>query len=106
VAKMDPYFGVGAMRYKYELPTIVDLPTGTADARIKVEKYVTECLRFTDNAAVLKRRDTNILMASWFPQRTMRRWRVELEASIEPQPESWDESFAGFDLSDYNTSPW
>lgn len=106
VAKMDPFFGVGAMRHKYDPPPIVDLPTGTSEARIKVEKYVTEALRFTDNATVLKRRDTNILMASWFPQRTMRRWRSEVEASIAPQPEAWDESFSGFDLSDYSTEPW
>jgi hypothetical protein len=105
VGKHDPFFGVGAMRKKYEpvppsgLP-IIDLPTGDAEARAKTELYMTQMLSFTDNVEKARRRTSDLLMASWFPQKVLRRWRSELEADREPQ-DSYEHSFSGYDMSEY-----
>jgi hypothetical protein len=98
--KHDPWFGVGSMKSKYESsPPIVDLPYGTADARAKTELYVSQALRFTDNAEVLKRRQTDALMSSWFPQKVIRRWKAE---ALSARPQTSEPPFAGFDVSDYD----
>jgi len=94
--KHDKVYGVGAMRRLWtEDPIRVDLPYGDAIARSKTDAYVTQLLRYTDDPAKLKHRTTDMLMASWFPQRSILIWFNELLARLE---ERFDEEEAMADL--------
>jgi hypothetical protein len=105
--KWDPTYGVGAMRQLYVAdPIEVDLPYGDPEARAKTETYTAAMLRYTDEPVALKRRKTDVLMASWFPQRTARRWLAELVARMEDQGFMGDFSYPDADLSDYDQAPW
>lgn len=101
--KHDEWFGVGAMRRLYETdPPSVDLPCGTSEARSKTELYTTQMLRFTDDAKRLRKLTTDVLMASWFPQMVLRRWKSEMLAARDGVDDENVQSFAGFDVSDYS----
>jgi hypothetical protein len=105
--KWDKSYGVGAMRQLWEYdPIRVDLPYGTSEARLKVETYITQLLRFTDDASKLKHRITDLLMASWFPQRTALRFLNELLARITDQGFYDEFSYSSYDQSDYGEAPW
>jgi hypothetical protein len=111
VGKHDRWYGVGAMREKYVLDPVtglptIDLPTGDADARYKTELYTSQMLSFTDDASRLRKRTTDVLMSSWFPQKVLRRWRAEMSAENEPQGDEFEPSFGGYDVSDYGDAPW
>jgi len=80
--KSDPSYGVGAMARLY--PELIDLPYLDGPARQKVDQFKRQAVRFTDDGAAQRRRQSDILMASWFPQKTIRRWEKEAMAE-------WDE---------------
>lgn len=105
--KHDAFFGVGSMRRKYGAegrPSIVNLPYGTPEARVKTERYVDQCLNFTDNAQSFRNRTTDELMASWFPQTVIRRLRSEALAAASAVDD--ERSYSGFDMSDYDSEMW
>lgn len=102
----NPAFGVGSMSGLYDPePPMIDLPWGTDQAREKVGQYVRQMLKFTETADTIGRvkRKTDILMASWFPMKVVRRWRSEVAASEDSQNEA---SYAGFETTDWNEAPW
>ncbi len=82
VNKHDPGFGVGAMNRLF--PELVDLPYLDGPARQKVDTFRRQALRFTDDAAQQRGRQSDVLMAAWFPTKTIRRWEKEAMAA-------WDE---------------
>lgn len=105
--KWDKSYGVGAMRQLWALdPIRVDLPYGDVESRLKVETYISQLLRFTDDPSKLKRRTTDILMASWFPQRTALRYFNEMLARITDQGFYQEFSYTDYDQSEYDTAPW
>lgn len=99
--KMDPQYGVGSMASYYGEQPNVNLPYGSVEAQTLVENYTKELLRFVDIAEVMRRRarNTNALMASWFPMRTIRRLRIEAQAELDDQRD--DSLYADVDLADY-----
>ena len=80
--KNDPAYGVGAMARLY--PDLIDLPYLDNEARQKVDQFKRQAVRFTDDGAAQRRKQSDILMGSWFPQKTIRRWEKEAMAE-------WDE---------------
>lgn len=102
--KHDPLYGVGAMANLYD-QRMVDIPWGDEATREKFRLYVRQLLRFVDNADLMRRttRKSDILMASWFPMKVIRRLRKEAIA----QASMGDEfSYVGFDSSDFDEVPW
>lgn len=108
--KNDPRYGVGAMQRLYA-EHVIDLPYGTPSAKAKVKSLTRELYAFTDDLERRTKTTSNILMASWFPQRTIRRWEKELVAESEevvvenpsPYPRSYP-NVTGF--SGYTEAPW
>ena len=103
--KHDPLYGVGAMSHLYE-SGMIDLPWGDETTREKFRSLERQMVRFTDNAALMRRqsRKSDILMASWFPMRVIRRFQKEVQA--EASRAEGEFSFTGFDSSDWNEAPW
>ena len=100
----NPLWGVGAMSGLYE-DGLVDLPFGDEPARELMGVLARQMVRFTDNAMTMKRqnRKTDLLMASWFPQKAIRRFRAEHRA----EESGLDEfSFVGFEETDWSEVPW
>jgi len=127
--RTDPYFGIGAMRTMYRTtptglpieddepgPRRITLPVGTKEARLKVESYTKHAVRFTDDNTRLsatgvrtrRKPKTDILDASWFPQKVIRRWVNEMEAMLQDQAS--DTGMVGtsmdFAMSDYDLDSW
>ena len=102
--KNDPAFGVGAMAHMYE-EHMIDLPWGTVEAREKMGIYQHQMIRFVDAAGAMRRtaRKSDVLMASWFPMKVIRRLQKERQAQISS---NYDPSFADYDVSDLDSAPW
>lgn len=102
--KHDPLFGVGAMARLFDEGTI-DLPYGSSAAKAKIETYTRQLLHFTDD----HRRQRNnkmasdLLMASWFPQKVVRRWSKEFQAEMSVD---YDPSYGSWDMSEIDNVPW
>lgn len=114
--KNDPWFGVGAMRMKFELPPVEsnepqlprwDLPMGTPEAQQKVEILARQMVNFSTTPQSNRRKTTDVLMAAWFPQKVIRRIVNEYLAALDAQEsQPHDLSFAGYDEHTYEESPW
>lgn len=115
-SKRDVNFGIGAMRRLFgkriagdteDPPVLIDLPTGTTDARAKTESFVKQLIGYTEDIQLVKRRKTDILMASWFTEKVVRRWIDDWIAMLEYQMRPDDElSYAGFGQTDWDDVPW
>lgn len=105
--KWDPLYGVKAMHKLWTAnPLRVSLPYGTPEARVKTEVYTTQLIRFTEDLQKLRRQRTDVLMASWFPQRTIIRWFDELLMGEQVNAIFGDASYPDFDQSSYNEAPF
>lgn len=102
--KNDPLFGVGGMSFLYEARR-VDLPYRGEDARMKTTLYSRQMLSFVDQADKLRRqnRKSDVLMASWFPQKVIRRWQKERQAAMSVD---YEPSYQGWDTTDLPDVPW
>lgn len=103
----NPAFGVGSMSGLYDSdPPMVDLAWGTDQAKEKVGQYVRQMTKFTDTANTMGRvkRKTDILMASWFPMKVIRRFRKEAQASEDAAADG--ASYAEFEQTEWNEVPW
>ncbi|NNL48982.1 MAG: hypothetical protein HKO76_11535 [Acidimicrobiia bacterium] len=103
--KHDPLFGVGAMARLYD-EGLVDLPFGDEPTRAKVKLYERQMLQFTEgSAARLARsnRKSDVLMASWFPQKVIRRWQKETQAQMSS---SHEPAYEGFAATEWTEVPW
>ena len=102
--KFDPIFGVGSMRelFKEEL---ISLPYGSAESETKSNIYRRQLIYFSTGASRQSGRNnkSDVVMASWFPMRVIRRLQKErlAEVGLDYEP-----SFGEWDLSDMNESPW
>lgn len=101
-----PAIGVGAMSGLYETdPPQVDIPWGTEEARSKSQQYITQMVKFVETADTMTRvkRKTDVLMASWFPMKAIRRFRKEYQAAADTGGEY---SYEGFDATEWDQVPW
>lgn len=102
----NPTIGVGAMAGMWESePPMIDLPWGTEAARDKFVVYERQLVKFVETADTMRRvnRKTDILMASWFPMKAIRRFRKEHQAQADV---SDDFSFTNFGTTEWDTAPW
>lgn len=101
--KFDRLYGVGSMQALY--PNKVDLPYGDERAKQKTQLYTHQLLAFSEETG-RSRTKSDVLMSSWFPTKTIRRWRKERQAemSIDYTP-----SYTGVEESHFgeiDQAPW
>lgn len=78
--KWDKDFGVTKQFSYYRSdPPLISLPWGSEDARDKVKAFEKELLSFQ---GVKTKTPTDLLMAAWFPEAAMRRWRTEERTNV------------------------
>ncbi len=78
--KHDPLYGVGAGKGLFNAG-LIDLPYGNAESIAKSELYRRQLVGFTDDPAKQRKKKSDVLMAGWFPRKTIRRWEKELVAA-------------------------
>ena len=103
VNKYDELYGVGAMN-RLIIAGQMNFPYGTPDARLKSDLWRRQALSFSDEQRLNRKRRTDILMASWFPQKVYRRLRAEWQAHNVTT--TYDESYSGMDLTWIGEDPW
>lgn len=84
--KWDPNLGVSSLARLFGRG-LIDLPYATQDAQRKTDLYINQLLAF--EAGPLQRSLSDLVMASWFPQPTLRSWRMDhlATAAQERDPE-------------------
>ena len=102
--KFDPYFGVGAMSEMFD-KELINLPYGNTDSQSKSNIYRRQLLYFSNAAskASSKGYKSDIVMASWFPIKIVRRLQKEY---ISEMGHDYTPSFSSFDVSTLNKAPW
>lgn len=100
--KTDPQYGVGAMSGLYR-DKLINLPYGSAEAKEKTELLVRQAVRFSNDRTTNRKRLTDALMASWFPQRIIENWKREQTEGIKMQYEPMFADYRGDQLVDV---PW
>jgi hypothetical protein len=102
--KFDPYFGVGSMSELFDKGK-VNLPYGSADSQNKSNIYRRQLLYFSNAASKASSRGykSDIVMASWFPIKIVRRLQKEFVAELAHE---YTPSYANVDISNINTAPW
>ena len=102
--KFDPIFGVGSMRELFK-EQLISLPYGSAESETKSNIYRRQLIYFSTGASKQSGRNnkSDVVMASWFPMRVIRRLQKErlAEVGLDYKP-----SFGEWNLSDMNESPW
>ncbi len=102
--KFDPYFGVGSMSELFDKGK-VNLPYGSADSQNKSNIYRRQLLYFSNAASKASSRGykSDIVMASWFPIKIVRRLQKEFVADMAHE---YTPSYGNVDISNMNTAPW
>jgi len=102
--KFDPIFGVGSMRELFR-EELISLPYGSAESETKSNIYRRQLIYFSTAAskAASRKQKSDVVMASWFLMRVIRRLQKErlAEVGLDYKP-----SFGEWNLSDMNESPW
>jgi hypothetical protein len=102
--KFDPYFGVGSMSELFD-KGLVNLPYGSADSQNKSNIYRRQLLYFSNaaNKASSRGYKSDIVMASWFPIKIVRRLQKEFIADMGYE---YTPSYGNVDVSSMNVAPW
>jgi len=103
--KFDPIYGVGSMQQLFE-QKLINLPYGSAESETKSNIYRRQLIYFSSaasKASKAKNYKSDVVMASWFPIKVIRRLGKErlAEVGLDYEP-----SFGEWNLSDMNESPW
>ena len=102
--KFDPIFGVGSMRELFK-EQLISLPYGSAESETKSNIYRRQLIYFSTGASKQSGRNnkSDVVMASWFPMRVIRRLQKErlAEVGLDYKP-----SFGEWNLTNMNESPW
>ena len=102
--KFDPIYGVGSMQQLFE-QKLINLPYGSAESETKSNIYRRQLIYFSTGASKQSGRNnkSDVVMASWFPMRVVRRLQKErlAEVGLDYKP-----SFGEWDLSNMNEAPW
>lgn len=97
--KRDDRFGVGAMARLYD-QGIIDLPYGDIESKVATKTLMRQALRFHEDADKMnsRRRPSDVLMASWFPMKLIRKW---MKAAAAPKRivQTGDSMFPNLDLT-------
>ena len=103
--KYDPIYGVGSMQQLFE-QKLINLPYGDTESETKSNIYRRQLIYFSSaasKASKAKSYKSDVVMASWFPLKVIRRLGKErlAEVGLDYKP-----SFGEWNLSDMNESPW
>ncbi|MDX1611115.1 MAG: hypothetical protein R3185_02015, partial [Candidatus Thermoplasmatota archaeon] len=77
--KWDRELGVSRLA-DWMAKDLVDIPWGDAETRAKFREYRKQCINFSKDAQAHNRRSalkSDLVMASWFPEEVMQKWRRE-----------------------------
>jgi hypothetical protein len=102
--KFDPVYGVTAMRPMYQ-EQIISLPYLSFEAQEKVNLYTSQLVYFSSakNKSKSIGTKTDIVMASWFPMRAIRRMQKEKFAELGYE---YSPSFTGYESSNMDLDNW
>jgi hypothetical protein len=103
--KYDPIYGVGSMQQLFE-QKLINLPYGDTESETKSNIYRRQLIYFSSaasKASKAKSYKSDVVMASWFPLKVIRRLGKErlAEVGLDYKP-----SFGEWNISDMNESPW
>ncbi len=103
--KFDPIFGVGSMAQLFK-EGLINLPYGDPNSEVKSNIYRRQLIYFSSAANKAKGNKSyksDVVMASWFPLKVIRRLGKErlAEVGLDYEP-----SFGEWNISDMNESPW
>jgi hypothetical protein len=103
--KFDPIYGVGSMQQLFE-QKLISLPYGSAESETKSNIYRRQLIYFSSaasKASKARNYKSDVVMASWFPLKVIRRLGKErlAEVGLDYKP-----SFGEWNLSNMNESPW
>jgi hypothetical protein len=102
--KFDPVYGVTAMRPLYQ-EQLIDLPYQTLDAQEKVNLLTSQLVYFSSakNKSKTIGTKTDIVMASWFPMRAVRRLQKERLAELGTD---YKPSYTNYEVSNIDSDIW
>jgi hypothetical protein len=102
--KFDPMYGVTAMRPMFQEQNI-SLPYLSFEAQEKVNLYTSQLVYFSSakNKSKSVGTKTDIVMASWFPMRAIRRMQKERFAELGYE---YNPSFEGYEPSSMDLDNW
>mgnify|MGYP001207051957 FL=1 len=102
--KFDPLYGVTAMRPMFQEKNI-SLPYLSFEAQEKVNLYTSQLVYFSSakNKSKSVGTKTDIVMASWFPMRAIRRMQKERFAEL---GYDYNPSFEGYEPSSMDIDSW
>ena len=100
--KWDPQFGVTAMASLFEDNKII-LPYGNPESQSKIDQYKKQLIYFASKGQKKNKTVSDIVMASWFPMKVIRRISKTSYASMEYD---YEPSYSGFEETDMNEAPW
>ena len=103
--KFDPIYGVGSMQSLFE-QKLISLPYGDTESETKSNIYRRQLIYFSSaasKASKAKSYKSDVVMASWFPLKVIRRLGKErlAEVGLDYKP-----SYGEWDLSEINEAPW
>lgn len=101
--KWDPYMGVSTLKPLFVKKQII-LPYGDLDSIAKSDQYQRQLVNFSNaprNRNTTGGYKSDLVMASWFPMQTIRRWKSEFSAEM-----GVDMSDMPFIPDDWDTTPW
>ena len=103
--KYDPIYGVGSMQQLFE-QKLINLPYGSTESETKSNIYRRQLIYFSSaasKASKAKSYKSDVVMASWFPLKVIRRLGKErlAEVGLDYKP-----SFGEWNISSMNESPW
>ena len=100
--KWDPAFGVTAMANLFTDRNII-LPYGNPESQIKVDQYKKQLIYFASKGQNKSKYISDIVMASWFPMKVIRRLSKSSYANMEYD---YEPSYSNFAETDWNEAPW
>ena len=102
--KFDPLFGVTAMRPMFA-DKIINLPYSGFEAQEKINLFTSQLVYFSSarNKSKSVGTKTDIVMASWFPMRAIRRMQKEKFAELGYE---YNPSFTGYNSSNMDLDNW
>ena len=102
--KFDPIFGVTAMRPMFQ-EKIINLPYLGFEAQEKVNLYTSQLVYFSSakNKSKTVGTKTDIVMASWFPMRAIRRMQKDRFAEL---GHDYSPSFSGYESTKIDIDTW
>ena len=100
--KWDPAFGVTAMANLFDDKKII-LPYASPEAQMKTDLYKKQLIYFASKGQGKSKIVSDIVMASWFPMKVVRRISKQSFADMEYD---YNPSYNDFEETTWNEAPW